>query len=85
MKQKYLGQCHVSFDYLHKLFGFPNEVEIVRVEVNDITGSIVFILQSKEEVSGYTFPTMLGAIPPRISHHFKKDNDDDSQKYLPTT
>jgi hypothetical protein len=75
MNYKYLSDLHVSFDHLRKRLGLPEEVEIVRAHVDDITGSIHFILQSQNEVKNITFPTMKGAAPKKIRFN---EHDDDS-------
>ncbi|OXB94688.1 hypothetical protein [Parageobacillus galactosidasius] len=76
MNYKYLSDLHVSFDHLRKRLGLPEEVEIVRAHVDDITGSIHFILQSQEEVKHITFPTRRGEVPRKIRLNERDDNHD---------
>lgn len=71
-----MSQLHVSFEHLRKKLGLPEEVEIVRAHVDDITGSIHFILQSQEEIKNMTFPTRRGEVPKKI--RFNEYDDDDN-------
>jgi hypothetical protein len=83
MNHKYMSQLHVSFEHLRKKLGLPEEVEIVRAHVDDITGSVHFILQSQEEVKNITFPTRIGAVPKKIRFNERDDDNGGTKMKLP--
>jgi hypothetical protein len=72
---KYMSRVHLSFDHIRKKLGLPDDVEIVRASVDDIRGSVNFILQSQQEIKNITFPTRPGHEPIQIRI---KDSDDDN-------